>query len=73
MALSRDGLTLVPQSGDGNCQVRCVADQVYADPNLHPLIRKSLLAFILARPDVFDAFCPGMGGIRIREENESTG
>ena len=62
-ALSRDGLTLVPQSGDGNCQVRCVANQVYGDPNLHPLIRKSLLAFILARPDVFDAFCPGTGGV----------
>mmetsp|Transcript_17957 Transcript_17957/g.23791 ORF Transcript_17957/g.23791 Transcript_17957/m.23791 type:complete len:866 (+) Transcript_17957:404-3001(+) len=54
--LSKCGLKVVEQDGDGNCLFRAVSLQVYGDSNMHGEIRKRCLDFMAKDEEHFSQF-----------------
>jgi hypothetical protein len=44
--LSTFGLQIDVQKGDGNCQFRSLAKQLFGDPEMHPIVRKKATQYI---------------------------
>ena len=55
---SKLGITVAGMKGDGNCQFRAIADQLFGDQSLHWLVRKWICHYILENRDYFAPFCP---------------
>lgn len=58
-ALQRQGLELVPVSGDGNCLFRSVAHQIYGNEELHDLVRQKCMDYMESEADFFSQFVVG--------------
>jgi hypothetical protein len=50
------GLVEEKMADDGNCQFRALAQELYADSNLHRSVRKAVVAYLAANPKDFKAF-----------------
>jgi len=57
--LSDYGLRAREIKGDGACQFRAVADQLYGDQGLHAEVRRRAVAQLEARPDMYAGFAVG--------------
>jgi len=57
--LSDFGLCCKPITGDGACQFRAVADQLYGDQNLHAAVRANVIEQLKANPNHYEGFAVG--------------
>uniref|UniRef100_A0A7S0N7Y6 OTU domain-containing protein n=1 Tax=Pyramimonas obovata TaxID=1411642 RepID=A0A7S0N7Y6_9CHLO len=46
-------------AGDGNCQFRALADQVYNDSEEHAIVRRDVVAQLSQHPDRYCGYVPG--------------
>lgn len=58
-ALTKQGLTVVPVLGDGNCLFRAVAHQIYGDESYHAIVRAKCLDYMEVESDFFSQFVEG--------------
>jgi hypothetical protein len=58
-ALGKQGLTVVPVLGDGNCLFRAVAHQIYGDETYHDIVRAKCLDYMEAESEFFCQFVEG--------------
>lgn len=58
-ALSRQGLSVVPVDGDGNCLFRSVAHQLYGNDGYHLLVREKCIDYMQANANFYSQFVVG--------------
>lgn len=58
-ALRRQGFSVYPVAGDGNCLFRAVAHQVYGDDGLHGLVRDRCMDYMEVNASFFSLFVEG--------------
>merc|ERR1712130_627483 len=54
--LSDYGLRQRDITGDGACQFRAIADQLYRDQELHPLVRERAIKQLRSNPHIYAGF-----------------
>jgi hypothetical protein len=59
LRLDMYGLVERTIKGDGNCQFRALADQLYSTQRLHAFVRERVAWRLRAFPGVYSAFVPG--------------